>query len=521
MSRTAMDYALLAKDSYEAQRVGNGLTRGNQQYEVLAVSAPSATGFQATAYRTIDRSEVIIAYRGTEFNREPVRDGAVDAAMVLAGVNPQLGASEVFTREVLQKVQEADKGKLTHTRVAVTGHSLGGTLAQLNAAKFGLDGHTFNAYGAQNLAPDLHEGRGRIVNHCRAGDPVCAAADHIGTVKVYATQGDIDRLKLSGYTGHDRQSHFTTVKSVDFAAHGIENFVDGNAINGASILGPESQARYRANQSLIEMYRSDIHFIRARASASWEIPDAIGREIHGAATRAATHVGHAAGGFASDVGTGARHVFDDAARFGRAMGETAHDSGERTQDYVAGRVHAVGNDLRDAGDVVGERAREAARFAAFASPLTSPVFRDAMNPNDTFRQPPRIDDPGHPDHAMFKNALFNVHYLDREVGRQPDQLSTNLAASLTAAARQQGMSRIDYVELSEDASRAYAVQGDDKDPHKKVATVVTELGIAASVEQSSATWRQAAERQAQAQTVVAAPSLPEPTQGHAGPSFSR
>ncbi|SEM95668.1 Protein of unknown function [Luteibacter sp. UNCMF331Sha3.1] len=521
MSISEKTYALIAKDSYKQKVVRARVNFDGDDYEVIATSRPSATGFQATAYQQIRGSELVIAYRGTEFDREPLKDGVVDAAMVLAGINPQAKSAESFTREVMAIARDRDGDSGGRTNISVTGHSLGGTLAQLNAAKFGLDGHTFNAYGAQNLAPDLHEGRGRIVNHCRAGDPVCAAADHIGTVKVYATQGDIDRLKLSGYTGHDRQSHFTTVKSVDFAAHGIENFVDGNAINGASILGPESQARYRANQSLVEMYRSDIHFIRARASASWEIPDAIGREIHGAASRAATHVGHAAGGFASDVGTGARHVFDDAARFGRAMGETAHDAGERTQDYVAGRVHAVGNDLRDAGDVVGERAREAARFAAFASPLTSPVFRDAMNTNDTFRQPPRIDDPAHPDHAMFKNALFNVHYLDREVGRQPDQLSTNLAASLTAAARQQGMSRIDYVELSEDASRAYAVQGDDKDPHKKVAAVATELGIAASVEQSSATWRQAAERQAQAQTMVATPSLSEPTKGHAGPSFSR
>jgi len=521
MSLDAKEYAKLAQDSYHPAQFGARVELGGLEYRIMAVSRPSSVGFQGTAYRAEGQDEVIIAFRGTEFDREPIRDGAVDAAMVLAGMNPQLEASEAFTRQVLKLVDVRDRESGSRTHVTVTGHSLGGTLAQLNGAKFGLDGQTFNAYGAQNLDPDLHEGRGRIVNHCRAGDPVCAAADHIGTVKIYATQGDIDRLKVSGYTGHDRQSNLSTVKSVDFAAHGIENFVDGNAMTGASILGPESQARYRANQSLVDMYRSDIHFIRARASASWELPDAIGREIHGAATRAATHVEHAATTFTTNVGKGALHVFDDAARFGRAMGEAAHDAGERARDYVAGRVTAVGNDLRDVGGVIGDRAQEAARVATYASPLTSPVFRDMMNSHDAIRPPLRLDDPAHPDHAMFKSALYNVHVLDRDVGRRPDQLSINLAASLTAAARQQDMSRIDYVDLSEDASKAYAVQGDENDPHKKVATVFTELGISASVEQSSAKWSQAAQQETQAQSVAVTPSLNEPTQSHAGPSFSR
>lgn len=523
MNLSASNYALLAKNSYEPQRVGNGLTFGVERYEVVAVSKPSASGFQGTAYRTSDKADVIIAYRGTEFGREPVRDGGVDAAMVFAGVNPQLGASEAFTHEVLQMVQDADRGRSTQTRVSVTGHSLGGTLAQLNAAKFGLDGHTFNAYGAQNLDPDLHEGRGRIINHCRAGDPVCAAADHIGTVKVYATQSDIDRLKLSGYTGYDRLSHLTTVKSIDFAAHGIENFVDGNAINGASILGPESQARYRANQSLVDMYRSDIHFIRERASLSWEVPDAIGREVQRTVTRAAGHVEHGAEAFGLGVASGASHVFAEAGRFGHALGDGAQTAAGRTHDYLAGRASALGNDLREVGNDIGERLGDATRVAAHASPLTSPLLTDRGDLYDTLRRNARLDEPAHPAYGMFRTALFDVEKLDAQVGRQPDQLSANLAAALTAAAREQGMSHIDSVKLSKDASWAFAVQGSDRDPHKKVATVATELGIAATVSQSTAAWQRAEERdiQARAATAALAQTPNEPTPGHASPSFSR
>ncbi|SEO82550.1 Lipase (class 3) [Luteibacter sp. UNC138MFCol5.1] len=523
MNLSSNDYAYLASDSYKERGVEDQIKANGNAFEVFAVSRPSHTGFQGTAYRTSDHSTVVIAFRGTEFDREPMRDGGVDAAMVLAGINPQRDASERFARKVIDDVRAADRLQGRETQITVTGHSLGGTLAQLNAAKFGLDGHTFNAYGAQNLDPDLHESRGRIVNHCRAGDPVCAAADHIGTVKVYATQSDIDRLKLSGYTGHERQSHLTTVRSVDFAAHGIDNFVDGNAINGASILGPESQARYRANQSLVDMYRSDIHFIRERASLSWEVPDAIGREVQRTVMRAAGHVEHGAEAFGLGVASGAGHVFAEAGRFGHALGDGAQTAADHTYDYLAGRASALGNDLRDVGNGIGERLSDATHVAAHASPLTSPLLTDRGDLYDTLRRNARLDEPAHPAYGMFRTALFDVEKLDAQVGRQPDQLSANLAAALTAAAREQGMSHIDSVKLSKDASWAFAVQGSDSDPHKKVATVATELGIATTVSQSTAAWQRADDRdmQARAATSALAQMPNEPTQGHAGPSFSR
>lgn len=523
MTRSADSYALLAKDSYTARQRKEEVELGGEAFTVLDTSEGSPFGFQGTAYRTQNWSDIVITYRGTELDREPLRDGGVDAAMVLAGVNPQRAAAESFTRQVLDQVHQHRQQTGVTSEVSVTGHSLGGTLAQLNAAKFGLDAHTFNAYGAQNLDPDLHEGRGRIVNHCRAGDPVCAAADHVGTVKVYATQSDIDRLKLSGYTAHDRQSHLTTVRSVDFAAHGIDNFVDGNAINGASILGPESQARYRANQSLVDMYRSDIHFIRERASLSWEVPDAIGREVHRTVTRAARHVEHGAEAFGLGVASGAGHVFDEAGRFGHALGDGAQTAADRTHDYLAGHASALGNDLRDVGNGIGERLSDATRVAAYASPLTSPLLADRGDLYDTPTRNARLDEPTHPAYGVFRTALFDVEKLDAEVGRQPDQLSANLAAALTAAAREQGMSHIDSVKLSKDASWAFAVQGSDSDPHKKVATVATEHGISTTVAQSSDAWQRADDRDMQARAAAAAlvQSPAEPTQGHAGPSFSR
>lgn len=104
---------------------------------------------------------------------------------------------------------------------------------------------------------------------------------------------------------------------------------------------------------------------------------------------------------------------------------------------------------------------------------------------------PRLDDKAHPDHAMFNQALDAVHRVDAQHGRTPDQQSSQFAGSLTAEAKAQGLSRIDQVVLSDDATRAYAVQGDLNSPLKKIAEVETQKAVSTPLEQSSATALQA------------------------------
>lgn len=99
---------------------------------------------------------------------------------------------------------------------------------------------------------------------------------------------------------------------------------------------------------------------------------------------------------------------------------------------------------------------------------------------------PRLDDKTHPDNGMYTQAVSAVHRLDAQHGRAPDQQSSQLAGSLTAAAKAEGLNRIDSVVLSEDAKRAYAVQGDLNSPHKKIAEVETQKAVSTPLEQSSA-----------------------------------
>lgn len=104
---------------------------------------------------------------------------------------------------------------------------------------------------------------------------------------------------------------------------------------------------------------------------------------------------------------------------------------------------------------------------------------------------PRLDGAAHPDHAIYQQARNGVHHLDAQHGRIPDERSDRLAASLTVAAREGGLHRIDHVALNEDASTTYAVQGEANSPFKKVAEVDTQQAMSTSMEQSSQAWSQA------------------------------
>lgn len=86
MTVSTSDYALLSQNAYQTPVKGQRVELGGVSYKALDY-ADTGTGFQATAYERLDTHEVIIAYRGTEFDREPLKDGGTDAGMVIAGVN--------------------------------------------------------------------------------------------------------------------------------------------------------------------------------------------------------------------------------------------------------------------------------------------------------------------------------------------------------------------------------------------------------------------------------------------------
>jgi hypothetical protein len=125
-----------------------------------------------------------------------------------------------------------------------------------------------------------------------------------------------------------------------------------------------------------------------------------------------------------------------------------------------------------------------------AGPKTLEALRAAQ-------QHPTLADPAHAGHAMYQQALQGVTALDQQHGRATDQQSRNFAAALATSAYAQGLSRVDHVVLSDDGSRAYAVQGDLNSPLKQIAQVQTAQAVKQPLDQSAAQWAPQAPQQAQ------------------------
>ena len=175
MTINSTAYALLAKDSYsdpDPDPKKREITLGGVKYKIVDHEDNSTTGFQATAYQRVDTGEVVIAFRGTEFDREPVHDGVVDVGMALAGVNAQAADAEAFTKRVLKQAKADAQESHLPLNVTVTGHSLGGTLAQLEAHKLGLRGETFNAFFNDSIASGMFSPLTRLTNASRLYDSI-------------------------------------------------------------------------------------------------------------------------------------------------------------------------------------------------------------------------------------------------------------------------------------------------------------------------------------------------------------
>jgi hypothetical protein len=289
MSLTRQQYAALSDDVYQEPReIGpdsrpvniGGLTYKRLEY----VDSPS--GYQGMVYQRIDTNEIIVAHRGTETERELKQDGVyTDGDMVAARHNRQAAEAIELTRHALVNAQKLGKDGEVHA-VTVTGHSLGGDLAQVTAHHFGLKGETFNAYGAVSLDRRIPEGGTDVVNHVMAGDAVSAASKHYGQVRIYATPLEVATLQKAGYANDrsmlDDRNPLVAVELGD--SHRMHNFlpVDGNGKPDRSVLeDPRSQQLAQQYAPMIDKYRDDVALMRgglslaSRSAQSMNLPDAI------------------------------------------------------------------------------------------------------------------------------------------------------------------------------------------------------------------------------------------------------
>jgi hypothetical protein len=263
-----------ASDSYtnlsQSQVDSRTVYLDSQKYQVFGYQDDPITGFHGTAYWNQDTGSVIIAYRGTDLGHliTTIQDAIVDATMVRDQINPQEAAASAFTQEMISKAQKHGIGK---DQITVAGHSLGGTLAEVQAAKFGLSGSTYNAYGAANLGYNLPEGGSKVTDYVMAGDVVSAASHHYGQVVTLASPDDLKGMQAGRYldapAGAQPPNPFLAMSLGD---HSITHFAPPPGSNQTSVLDPKVMAQYEKNytdnKTAIDAYRNDVYRERGELS---------------------------------------------------------------------------------------------------------------------------------------------------------------------------------------------------------------------------------------------------------------
>ncbi len=437
MSLSSQQHADLADDAYKNYAPGvrkpdqkdevaiNGVT-----YNILEHYRNPRNGYAGTVYQRVDTGEIEVAHRGTEVKNIPglVMDLAyTDGSMVLRKVSPQADDAIALTQRALQSAKEEGLRNGGHTpQVTVTGHSLGGALAQVTAHHFDLRGETFNAYGAASLGLRIPEGGDKVLNHVMAADLVSSAAPHYGQVRVYATQQEIKTLgnAIVGYD-NDRQDLGDlrmrgAAPLLTVGSHFMSHFVHGDSPRERSILAdPDARARAHQYDPMIDKFREDV------------------RETRGTFTV---------------LGQAASYLLGDRERGGReplTAGEPALRAGHvKEQVDVPPMPAHLRDSYREPSTPALPEPSDPNRVVV---PPLPQELRDAMTSPQASLSDPRAS--GHPDHRLYKQIESGVTRIDANNVRTFDHDSERLTMGALVDAKAAKITSADHVALNKDGTK--------------------------------------------------------------------
>ena len=128
-------FANLAYKNYDKNQVLG-------DWKVVSTDSDEKSGFRAYAFRNEQTTEVVISYRGTNAKNDIT--GADAAFFGVREWDQQFTEAVRFAADVRREFGRTDT-------IAVTGHSLGGAMAQVAGQMFGFGGAAFEPGGAKNL----------------------------------------------------------------------------------------------------------------------------------------------------------------------------------------------------------------------------------------------------------------------------------------------------------------------------------------------------------------------------------
>lgn len=224
LAETYLEYANLVDSAYAR----SGRPKDTVGKFKLAVNGftdlSSTSGFRAATYVDQESRRVVIAFAGTEPDplKNPsgfVRDITTGAFIRVIGTPAQIRQAELLI-DGIQK-QNPD------VQIVVAGHSLGGALAQYVAAKYGLEGYTFNSEVlSSSLSAQAMEGKILLAK------PIV----HIVEKGEILSQ-TVNRLSKVDYLGGKVTEVDYTRKFLKGGDHSLQNLIAGLGYNAFGTLG--------------------------------------------------------------------------------------------------------------------------------------------------------------------------------------------------------------------------------------------------------------------------------------------